>query len=357
MRAGSCAKIALWTAAIFMACGAIGQQPPPASVAEAIQRTLAKATNVPPRTMDRLLAQYKDFGLPLPPNGAQMVSCVFGEGEPWLGFLVKANDPAGLTWVLCGTEVYGFDSSFKITPCDPAVFDAGKIALNLPYHIAEEGDTPFKMNAALATALQCHALAYTNLATELAGRSPMHDYAFDKIFGDAPGGLEPDLSPPQPVQPGVQPAGERRLSIDAALGLLAFTHWGTELLKPASDWQAVSRRLKQVLATVPELDTEPRRELVQSLDETLQAPVPQPGSVEALLDEICRTPGYYRLQSDSNEFDSFSTNSPANRMVLLGFSAMPTLINHLTDNRLTCHVKEGGGNGHARIMRVHEVAE
>src|SRR5262249_20251666 len=131
-----------------------------------------------------------------------------------------------------------------------------------------------------------------------------------------------------------------------ALADLAWAHSKNELVRPDTDRARTARRMKALLAAEPRLDTKANRALLKSLEAALVPTTAKPGTVERLMDdrtEMCNRGRPY------GEADRHYT-----RLAHAGFVAVPALIEHLDDDRLTRSVKQGF-NVPTWNMRVKDV--
>jgi hypothetical protein len=111
-----------------------------------------------------------------------------------------------------------------------------------------------------------------------------------------------------------------------------WQYWWEELRQPKSDWTAIRKHLHTLHAADKELDTEENRKLLASLDEALVPSKARPGSTEALIDDLMQA-----------QYDHWYADNRTGPLVEKGFTAVPQLINHLGDNRLTRYLWSWGG--------------
>lgn len=252
-------------------------------------------------SLDQLLIDYRAFGLPLPPDKASLVrieveaGCVIGFSKKdgkivlakihsiyQLGFLVESPKNDEWTPILYGAETQFFKAKLVGPALDPQRLSAKDMEA-----------TQFESSQALALALQMHARGWKASAQTV----------FEKGFHG-----KDDHSP------------------RTALRLLAWSYWNERLLDDSADhWPAACRQLKALLADEPALDTADHRSLVKSLALALVPSKAKPGSVESLIDDLInvRDPSCYCL-------DERFVN-----LLDLGFEAVPALLEHLDDDRLT----------------------
>lgn len=272
--------------------------------------------------MDQLVARYKELGLPLPPDNAKLV--LFASG--WrtiaadktetvhhaIGFLLPTKDAGKPNRVLVGTYLHQFGNRKpKFTYVDPERADLTNVT-------AEWTEPPFEINAGLATAIACHARGHVKLARDLVAKSLASNagHHFSAFY-------QPANLPPQ-----------------KALAHLAWAHWANELVTPDTDRAAIAKRLKALVKAEPSLDTDSSKWLLRSLAATLKPSSAKHGSARALID--CLT----ELSSHSQALlgEDLAADSAAKKLIEMGFDAVPALIEHLDDERLTRSVQTGFNN-------------
>jgi hypothetical protein len=187
------------------------------------------------------------------------------------------------------------------------------------------GSATFEMKAGLAIALQCKARGWNEMAQELWTASLRQDsgHHFGAFY---------------------QPAN---LSNRTAVAYLSWAHSGNELVDPKSDRAKTARRMKALLAAETRLNTEGNRALLKSLEAALVPSKAKPGTAERLIDDLTETCSSARRHDEPDP--------PYSRLAHMGFAAVPALIEHLDDERLTRSVKQGFNNFPTWIMRVNDV--
>jgi hypothetical protein len=269
-----------------------------------------------------LLKTYRQIGLPLPPAEAELVrfehgwsGVIRGKAMPQdsLGFLLRAATKDKPPLLLVGTEQYEPDGKeVKIRSVKPT----GTLTQEThPIWM----DATFEINAGLATALQCKARGWDKLAQALWDESLGMDAGHHRgIF--------------------VQPA---KLSSASALYHVAWVHWANDLVRPGTDRAAILTRMEALLDAEPALATQPNKSLLHSLKLALVPSKAKPGSVEALIDDLSN-----QVSRDDERYV---------RIARLGFAAVPALLDHLDDERMTRTVQPGFMNSPPRIVLVHEI--
>jgi hypothetical protein len=280
-------------------------------------------------SIDQLLVDYQGYGLPLPPDHAKLVRFESGGRHIlndklmpptyFLGFLLRPATKGNPGLLLVGTQETRLDSFKGVEVVEP------KPELVKSIDLRRWGQATFELNDGLAIALQCKARGWTALAQELwtssLKRASGHHFG---VF--------------------YQPAN---LPGRTALAHLAWAYSGNELVKPDTDRTRTFKRMKAVLAAEPGLNTEVSRALLKSLEAALVPSRAKPGTVERLIDDltnVCNT-GRNRREADPRY----------SRLADMGFAAVPALLEHLDDDRLTRSVKQGFNNFPTWHMRVRDV--
>jgi hypothetical protein len=242
--------------------------------------------------LDKLLEAYKAYGLPLPPADAKLVryryqgSWTTAEGKKpapvhGLAFLLKAatqDEKAELlNWFWRGFA----SSNEKLEIVEPNAAVLTRI------------DSP---SAGLILAIQCHSLGWDELAGALLQR--------ERKNRDAP--------------------AEIRLAQEA------WDFWTEDLSSPKVDWSKLAPRLRILLEREPRSFQAFHRALLHSMELALKPSNAKPGSIEAQLDDLITT-----------SEKPFEGHPQFLKIGLQGFAAVPTLIAHLNDDRLTRIQLEG----------------
>ncbi|YCM42956.1 hypothetical protein V2O64_16735 [Verrucomicrobiaceae bacterium 227] len=108
---------------------------------------------------------------------------------------------------------------------------------------------------------------------------------------------------------------------------------------PKPDFPQIKRRIKFILEDYPKLNNPAIEHVLKGLDASIQHPKPEPGTIEALIDD-------YLMSGATDGAMSFNNrkNSAKDALILKGFAAIPTLITHLEDTRMTNHLMQGFNN-------------
>jgi hypothetical protein len=265
----------------------------------------------PPERADEstgeLLALYRTCELPLPPDGAGLVRfesgwrSVGGNGKEtpldYLGFLIKPATADRPAVALVGTREITLKSTrSKVIPVDPNPALAKDPTI-------KEADYLFGLNSNLAFALQCKSRGWVGLSQAILENRRV-----------------------RVVIPPYGPGGGTLLPLRPSLAHTAWKHWENALLDDGTDRARIAERMKTLLSGEPSF-TEWDRGVYASLLATLEPSKAKPGSVEAMVDDLVNLTHIGGLGTPRN---------PALvRLDLLGFDAVPALIDHWDDPRLT----------------------
>jgi hypothetical protein len=266
----------------------------------------------PAPTLTELLKEYEALGMPLPPKMAKLVryeayrnvTIPGGRISPVCGlaFEIKPGTETEGPVILCGTREFQPAGYPRPQEVKPEPVSARDIVL------------PDDENV-IALALQCQARGWNELARNLFEQSQKGD----------------KQTP-------------RKQLVD-----LAWEYWSGRASHPTADRAPVAKRLKELLKRDPNLDTVPNRALLKSLELALVPSKAKPGSAEALIDALVDYHIQYGTLGPSWPVDAYW------RIVDLGFDAVPALIEHLGDDRLTRAKTRGVRDTPARPLRVGDV--
>jgi hypothetical protein len=245
----------------------------------------------PDDSLNRLESTYKTLGLPVPPADASLVRFVTGKettGAPIyrLGFLLEPAAVSGPFTILSWTEKIQIRSRKR----GLVVVEPAPKALDQVRPMGK---------AAVALAVQCKARGWNDLARKL-----------------------------------IESRGEgAEANHEDTLHELAWDYWTDRLLRKGSDRAGIAVRLKALLSCGPMQRDEWYSKLVHSLELALAPSRAQPGSVDAMIDDLLKAPDIAVTGYSLHERDPRYV-----RLVQAGFDAVPALIAHLDDERLTIGV-------------------
>jgi hypothetical protein len=270
----------------------------------------------PRSRLDALLTEYHRHGLPFPPKGAKLVR-YRAEGSWLLNGKVQPEryGLALLTRGKDGKQRLEFGAG-DWRPLDKE--DKPPVEIQPSAEMARKYS--HRYHETLFFALACHYLDWTELSVELLARVRARERRYGKRVGMR------------------------------ALRAKIWDYWVRQIPVADSDWKEITKRLKALMVADKAFHKEHHRALVQSLQAALKPRKSAPGSVEALLDTVTMQPATTR---------TFGPESPAKaraHLTGLGFKAVPVLIEHLKDERMTRHVMRGFNNFRDWQMRVQHVA-
>ena len=289
-----------WTCALAVLCVLIWR---PAA--------LVAVDDPPAASLDELLRLYQDVGLPLPSKNAKLVrfewggrAIINGVLQPQayrLAFLVEASGEQKEATLLSGIDNFenGKPTQWK------AVEPTANAALATP---------GFQSDISLA--VQCHALGWKELAADI----------FERTQKD-------QTDPPR-----------------KQLVTHAWYYWTGQMMKPISDRKPIPGMLKKIKALDPEQATRFHADsLIRSLELALAPSTAKPGSAEALID------GLVDAAWAGWPIENPQQPMPYQKLVRLGFDAVPALLEHLDDARLTRAMHYGMMMDPSRELLVEDI--
>jgi hypothetical protein len=114
------------------------------------------------------------------------------------------------------------------------------------------------------------------------------------------------------------------------LARIAWNHTQEELTDPRADWKVTARRLRKLMKADQTFDTNENQSMLKSLEAALVPSKAKPGTVAARIDDLI-----YVTSTHLYTYGHMRPDRQYLRVVELGFAAIPELIDHLEDNRLT----------------------
>jgi hypothetical protein len=315
----------------FTAAAACASAPP----SEKLEPPAARPSAAAPagQVLGELLGEYRAYGLPLPPEDAALVRFQIGRDSGGPVYHLAFAGLAGGTparEVLLGTRLYRVRDGVTVERVAPEVGAAEQV---LTASVLE----PFPLNLGLATAIQCKARGWDALGERLLAAS---------LSQGAGGFAETFLQ--RPNAPPLE-----------ALTAMAAAHWGAALADPRSDRAAILAWLDALVATgrlrAPSLgadfpDAEHRLvPLLEALRETI-AVHPVHTGMEAMIDALTESAMRRSLMTGNEEDARYL--ALADR----GFDAVPALIAHLGDSRLSRSYRLGFNNFPTRMLAVGDLA-
>jgi hypothetical protein len=257
-------------------------------------------------TLDELLVMYRSLDLPVPPQDAPLIrfqrcsGYVKGRELPpsnHLGFLVQQR-----------TRTTGAKVSWNARTVD--VEENRAIQVVEPHTRRGVDDICGKLSPLqdddLILIVQCKARGYNRLA----------DALFHQLFP-----AEKFLAPPKHLLP----ASDAPRSL---LARLAWDYWQDQLGESHTDWAKIAPRLRAMMTVYPQLDDEANRQLMESLAAALVPNKAKLGTIPAMIDDLIQCGGSSLIYQEAADPRYL-------RLLDQGFAAVPHLIEHLDDARLT----------------------
>lgn len=112
-----------------------------------------------------------------------------------------------------------------------------------------------------------------------------------------------------------------------------------EITTPDPDFKVIRDRMQLILTDFPQLKTKATDYTLKALQASLDHPAAKPGSIEALIDDFLMSGGSHGMMSHS-----LNDRKAKEALTLKGFEAIPHLIKHLDDKRMTNHLMQGFNN-------------
>jgi hypothetical protein len=246
--------------------------------------------------LEQLLEDYKSYGLPVPNKDTPLVRFASGGGGIYLGvkqpltyslgFLLRPATKKESPEILRGSLRYRLMSRPAVTHLDPTK----ATAKDIDAWVADAENDLFFL------AIQSKARGWDSLARTFFDRRPKE-------------------------REDQTPRGKLRFE--------AWHYWQFELTRPETDWPIASRYMHVLIAIDKDLNTPDKKALLKSLDAALVPSKAKPGSIEALIDSLVD------VRSTDLRFNDTKSDPRYLRLVKVGFEAVPELIKHLNDDRLT----------------------
>ena len=276
---------------------------------------LAGGTAEATPSLDDLLKEYRKYDLPLPARKAKLVR--YQSFDSGTIIILDKLQPRRIEYSLAFLTEPGTKSEqpkVLIRTCECAASEALDIrevspepdAANGIYLVGESG---------LVLAIQCHARGWDKLAR----------HALEQSQKEAKDPLHKQLLH------------------------VAWDYWYGRLTDPKIDRRPAAKHLKALISQNKEWDTPYNRALLKSLDLALAPRKSRPGSIESLIDDLVD------YDADTGTIGLFEPEERYWRIAKLGFDAVPALIEHLDDDRLTRARMQGFNNFATWHMRVGDV--
>jgi len=239
--------------------------------------------------LDALLAKYKSHGLPLPPASATLCAREVADSRVvngkrvrakryYLAFALEPLQPGKQIRCMVGIHEWKSPVHASLAPVTAKAAVAARVATMSSFDLKG-----LPSNVALATALQCKARGLNQLADHLFHRSRQESAGDQTVEG------------------------------------LAWQYWRNLFATEEGDRKDIVARLRG-LCGLSSLGTQRNKQLVADMELTI-APMPEStDELEAVIDSLVHYAG---------------GPEPVRTLKLRGFDAVPALLRHLDDARLT----------------------
>ncbi len=247
-------------------------------------------------TLDELLKEYRELGLPEPPKDAKLVRYQRGDAFDAEKILPSYHLGFAISPIKKGKDVKLFS-------------EVGKFEIQLRWRRLQEVpgvvESANDASADLLLAIHCHARGWDKLARHLYAESRK----------------------------------EATHSAKTELLFNAWYYWRSQLVQPHSDRAVALKRLKSLFISYPELEKYRDESLLKSCEKALVPSKAKPGSLQADLDKLVEysvSQGNATWNGEGEEYWKIAER---------GFDAIPTLLLHLNDERLARSSEVSGGPG------------
>ncbi len=286
------------------------------------------------KVLEELAAEYQELGLPLPPPDARPLLLPTGsryaddnktlELSYSIGFRIKPGDGQDNPGTfLVGTERWDAGSYPKMRetplPVDPDAPLTAKLDRGAAYFGA------FHTDAWLSAVIQCQLRGYGKLAAQILERNPLQlsDWLVSERFNPPD---DADLAANRLWYRATNGGDPRK-----ALAAAAWNHWLNTLPAMGTDRREALARMEKLYKDHVEFRGKAREGLLASLRLTIQPNEGLPGSAEELIDQLTED----NVETTGRPIAPEGLPNPhLNKLLEMGFAAMPTLLAHLDDRRL-----------------------
>lgn len=285
--------------------------------------------------LSRLLADYRAYGLPFPPDDADLITTRSSQGtydgEERFSYGILFREAKGKQqtfWVGCeAIEPYSQPEGIEVVR-QPTGESIEKSGFRIP-QFPSEGFGTFP---ALALAVQFGARGWNEAGEALLvhSRRPSLRFGFDN-------------DPPRPKD-------DR-----AALAMLAWNYWCNQFARTKGDRLPIVAYLRQLRDSNLGLDTAAGRNIIEDMQQTLADRQSVPGSLEEAIDTFTDVGlgGGWQGRGFADLESAVRRHAGCRRFRDAGLDGVPTLIRHLSDFRVTrCLGSSRRGMFHARFADV-----
>jgi hypothetical protein len=297
----------------------------------------AKSQGESQEQLRQLWADYQAYGLPAPPAGTYVarlpepgmyVTNGVRHQDIYLVLVVKKGATPRQTeyWVGCAPGPERHRSAVEL---EKVSTDAKALAGTTPLSSSFCSYQGFPTYPDLALAVQAHACGWPELAAAL----------LERHRRDSPRSRRART-----------PADPR-----AALAELAWNYWCNQFTEERGDRRPIVERLRQISTGPFGFDQPAHRNVLADMEATLKPSAAAPGSLEEALDRLTdlKTDGSWPARDLSLFHTDAESNEHYKKLSAAGLDAVPLLLKHLDDFRLTrCQAVTDDYHWHIRIADV-----
>ncbi len=301
-----------------------------------LSQIISRAAGQEPSDVDHrlpmeLVKRFGEYGLPLPPKNAQLVQLharmnkITTENGEKYNLAFRYVDPEGNDVVAIGTELESVSNIAKIG-ITIREFELTS-ALDIRNLRVQWKNIPFEVNAGFATAIQCEYLGLHSLGEQLLNTS-----------------IRAEAGHPRSLF--FQAANVRAQTM---LARVAWAHWANELVRPGTNRTDIARRMEALISQEPSLQSPSANEFLRLVRATSSRTDASSDSIERAIDALIDMSNQIRPDGE------MSIDPRYLKVVELGFDAVPQLIRHLDDDRLSRCITLGFNNFPTHHCQVREI--
>ena len=266
--------------------------------------------------LDKMAERYVAYGLPLPAKNAELEQVVYRNRDsfgkiwnlPYGDFvLVRPHREAvDLAFNRPLLDRYSGNRAFRRVPEELKTFE------QMFQHMTFERSSsdPFSEDVVLALAIQEHVRGHDDIA----------------------GALMTMIGAPTPFRRIATSELDDNRVPTAKIALLAKQYWKNKLVEADADPGAVLVHLERIFKDEPSIELDSDKALIDGLQATPPSPLPGNERGEALVE---------RLRNSHQNLSMWSNSPEVLAVIDAGFDAIPALLNHLSDHRVTRAVVQG----------------
>ena len=285
--------------------------------------------------LDKLVVQYRDLHLPFPPTGSPLIETgsagefriqdKLRELKSW-GYLIrKAAKPDDDSSVMVGTIT---EESRLETPIKPVALTPQSVK---DLCVIQTTGSSFDEDGGLALAVIERSRGHGDFALEVIKSISSWEYGFW-------GGI----------------AAPYKSNLSVKMQYLALQHWMNELLRKNSDRDLIAQELNRLGAKYPEMTKDKSWEPVRALNLEIKNRYTGTDPIEKAIDALCDSVNNGSSLDIDHTYPSTSLG-PVLKLVDFGYKAIPNLVRHFDDKRLSRSQPSGLVNMSSYIVPVGEI--